>query len=61
MDHKKLKKYRYVMLSERRDHFGRHNGYNRTKPKKIYAESREAARSELNVILKGRPYKLLLF
>ena len=49
------------MLSSRKDYFGQHNGYNRTKPKKIYAESREAAKKELDIILKGRPYKLLLF
>ena len=61
MNHTKLKKYRYVLLSERKDNFGMHNGYNKTKPKVMYAESREAAKTELKVIHKGRPFKLLLF
>lgn len=60
MQRAKLKKYRYVLLSERKDNFGRHNGYNRTKPKTILAVSRDEAKSFIEVKHKKRPYKLLL-
>ena len=61
MNFKKLKKYRYILLTQRKDNFGNHNGYTKGKPKVIYAEDREAAKTELDTTLKGKLYKLLLF
>lgn len=54
-----MRKFKYILLSQRKDKFGQHNGYNRTKVKIIRAKDRESAKKELDATLKGRPYKFV--
>lgn len=54
-----MKKYKYVILKQRRDNFGMPNGYTRSTTKTIRANSRDEAKAELMATLRGRPFKML--
>ena len=54
-----MKKYKYVILKPRRDNFGMPNGYTNSTTKTIRANSREEAKAELTITLRGRPFKML--